>query len=76
MSILKNLPTKDGLRIVGESRSNGFRIFSTDDTQICLIGNATPNQTASHIALAIAEARDAGYEQAKSEIRMMLGITN
>lgn len=68
-----NLPKKDGPEIKGISLNYCYQI-RTENGIICEIGKNTDQGTASDIASAIRYARDAGYQQALSDVRRQLGI--
>lgn len=70
-----NLPTKKaGPNIESEVTETTYKIFTSDGWIICEVGRYSSKGTASDIADAIRFARDAGYEQALSDVRNQLGI--
>ena len=69
-----NLPKKDELRIEGVDTDSHYRVQRDDGYRICEVEKNNDRQIASDIADAVRFARDAGYQQALSDIRNMLGV--
>ena len=69
-----NLPKKDELRIEGVDTDSHYRVQRDDGYLICEVEKNNDRQIASDIANAVRFARDAGYQQALSDIRNMLGV--
>ncbi len=67
-----NIPKKGGTPVHGESKDHCYTIKS--DGIICEIGRATTSQTVNDICTLVEASRDAGYQQALSDIRNFLGI--
>lgn len=69
-----NLPRKGGPEIEGIPRAEYYQIQTSEGWAICRVEKTTDARIATDIADAIRFARDAGYQQALTDIRRQLGI--